>query len=92
MNPPESSPQEAARIPSIYFNGFQLNLSNADVTLLGLLDNEPTIKINLSYTVAKSLLVKLENLIKVLEDNTGRQIMTTDDVGEGLSHLIGEDS
>jgi hypothetical protein len=89
-NAPEAAlPPPAVRVPSIYFNGFQLGLSNADITLLALLDNEPTLKINLSFTVAKSLLDKLQTLMSVLEENTGREIMTTDDVAKGLEGLKG---
>ena len=72
-------------IPAMYFNGFQLGLSNADVSLLAMLDNQPVIKLNISYTVAKTLMVKLQEVMGQLESSTGREIMTTDDAGHSLS-------
>lgn len=84
-NPTAEDPLEKARvIQQIYFNGFQIGISNADVGILGLLDNQPIVKLNVSYTVAKTLVVKLGQLVTQLEKATGREIMTTDDVGKGL--------
>jgi hypothetical protein len=71
-------------VPNFYFNGFQLGLSNADLWTLFLLDNQPIFKANMSYTVAKTLMVKLQSMVETLEKATGREIMTTDDAGRGL--------
>ncbi|MCA1654553.1 MAG: hypothetical protein ABR588_00390 [Sphingomicrobium sp.] len=74
----------AQPIPQVYFNGFQLGLSNADISLVLLLDNQPILKMNMSYTVGKTVLVKLQDMVALLESTTGREIMTTDDAGRGL--------
>ena len=91
MTTPEPpAPMEGARsfnVPGVYFNGFQLMLSNADISLLCLLDNEPALKANMSYTTAKTLLVKLGTLVETLEKSTGRDIMTTEDAGKGLESI-----
>ena len=71
-------------VTQIYINGFQLGLTNADVALVGVLDNEPVIKINMSYTIAKTLVVKLGDIMATLEKSTGREIITTEDAGVGL--------
>ena len=75
-------------VQSVYFNGFQLGLSNADAWLMFMLDNQPFLKANMSYTVAKTLVGKLQTMIDTLEESTGRKIMTTDDAGEGLSGAV----
>jgi hypothetical protein len=88
MAEPDTTPDEnltARPVPASYFNGFLLNLSNADVGLLTLLDNQPVLKVNMSYTVAKTLMLRLQEAIETLEKSTGRKIMTTDDAGEGLT-------
>ncbi len=75
-------------IQSVYFNGFQIGLSNADAWLMFMLDNQPFLKANMSYTVAKTLLAKLQTMIDTLEKSTGREIMTTDDAGVGLGGAV----
>ena len=77
----------ARPVPSFYFNGFQIGLSNADVGLLAMLDNQPVLKLNMSYTTAKTLFVKLAEVMGTLEKSTGREIMTTDDAGKGLGNI-----
>jgi hypothetical protein len=84
--PPASQKAEiiSHAVSQAYFNGFQLGLSNADVNAILLLDNQPVLKLNMSYTVAKTLLVRLQEVVGILEKSTGREIMTTDDAGRGL--------
>jgi hypothetical protein len=81
---PEDMLANPKPVPQIYINGFQIGLSNADVGFVGLLDNQPILKLNMSYTVAKTLVVKLGAMMSSLEKATGREIMTTDDAGTGL--------
>jgi hypothetical protein len=89
MPEPEPTPDEMLAstkpVPASYFNGFQLSLTNADIGLLTLLDNQPVLKLSMSYTTAKTLLVKLSEAIGTLESLTGREIMTSDDAGQGLA-------
>jgi hypothetical protein len=82
--PLDATGSRSVTVSQLYVNGFQLGLSNADVAIVGMLDNQPAVKINLSYTLAKTLVVKLDQLMKSLEEATGREIMTTDDAGSGL--------
>ena len=84
----EGSADVAVPVQQIYINGFQIGLSNADFSFLGLLDNQPNVKINLSYTVAKTLVVKMSEMVSKLEKSTGREIMTTDVSGAGLEDVI----
>ncbi len=79
---------EGVTVRQEYINGFQIGLSNADLSVVGLLDNQPILKINMSYTIAKTLAVKLSEMMAKLEKATGRDIMTTDDAGSGLEEAM----
>ena len=67
-------------IQKIYVNGFVNVIGNGDIMIL-LKNSEKSIAVlSLSYTVAKTLSIKLGDLISRLEERTGNTIMTTDDV------------
>jgi hypothetical protein len=72
---------------SIYFNGFTLGLSNADINALLLLDGQPVARLNMSFTTAKTLIELLGELMNKLELVTEQKIMTTQQVGSGLQTL-----
>lgn len=72
-------------IPEIYFNGFSTFLAPSDVFVVLYRNGYPAAKLNLSYTTAKTLAVQLEKLIADLEEDSGRKIMTIDDVPEQRS-------
>lgn len=71
----------------LYTNGFQLNLSNADVNSIFMLNGVPQISLSMSFTTAKTLAVALNEMIEALECVTGRSIMTTSEVGCGMRLL-----
>lgn len=72
-------------IPKIYANGFITGLSQSDITLLFQLNGQPTCIANLSYTTAKTLCVKLNEVINDLEKKAGREIMVMEYVKDALS-------
>lgn len=88
MATPDKS--EPITVQNVYFNGFQLGLSNADISGMLLLNNVPTMSVSMSYTTAKTLSAALVEMIGALEKVTGREIMTTQQVGEGLEKLSSE--
>lgn len=75
-------------IQSIYFNGFQLGLANSDINTILLQDGQPALRLNMSYTTAKTLLVHLQDIMGKLEEVTDHKIMTTMQVNEGLQKLF----
>ncbi|WP_141521473.1 hypothetical protein [Novosphingobium sp. PC22D] len=79
--------EQLLELPVMYFNGFQLGLSNADVNGILLLNNQPSAAISMSYTTAKTLAEALNQMVDTLEKVTGREIMTTKQVAEGLENL-----
>lgn len=77
-------------VPSIYFNGFSLNLANADMGALLLSDGRPVAKLNMSFTTAKTLAAMLSNLIDIFEKATQHNVMTTEEVTVGLQKIEAE--
>jgi len=82
--PPSVNPNELSdassdpTISKIYVNGFTLGLTNADLLFVGKLNNKPEVVVNMSFTLAKTLVKQLNGLILSLESSTERDIMTTD--------------
>ena len=71
-------------VPKVYANGFINGVSQGDVVVLLHRNGEYVTMLNLSFTVAKTLAVKLGESIASLEARTGSTIMTTDETsGQG---------
>ena len=89
---PEKAPvfDQVVELPSMYFNGFQLGVSNSDVSGVMLLNGQPQLVMNLSYTTAKTLQAALSEIIGELEKVTDRKIMTTKEIENGLSKKADE--
>ena len=83
--------QKATELPpenKYYFNGFTVQITPADFTIVLLLDNEPIAYLNSTHTLAKTLSTKIEGLIKNFEEKTKTTIMTLDELSSALE---GED-
>ena len=76
--------EQVVELPSMYFNGFQLGVTNSDVSGIMLLNGQPQLVMNLSYTTAKTLQQALSSIISDLEDVTGHEIMMTKEIDAGL--------
>jgi hypothetical protein len=71
-------------IPKLYANAFECALGTGDVALL-LRNADKTVGIvNVSYTVAKTLSRRLNELITFLESKSGNPIMTSEQVEKAL--------
>lgn len=84
--------EQIASVQNIYFNGFQLGLSNADMNALLVLDGQPILRLNMSYTTAKTLSDRLLELVNTLQRATEHNVMTTDEVETGLRRIVQERS
>jgi hypothetical protein len=69
-----------ADIPKLYANTFAIVMGTADVTIVLEQNGRPIALLNLSFTSSKTLASKLGGVISKLEENSGREIMTTDDI------------
>lgn len=67
-------------IPKTYANGFSCALGIGDVSVMLQRNGEPIEVLNLSYTVAKTLSIKLQDLISYLENKSKNTIMSTDEI------------
>ena len=70
---------KSSAVPKVYFNGFQTALTNADVVITVECNGEPAALLNLSYTTAKTLALALQETISMLEQKSGRDMLTTHD-------------
>ena len=64
-------------VEKIYFNGFTNTIGLGDILITLEQNGSPVGVLNTSYTVAKTLAIKLADLIGQLEAATGNKIMTT---------------
>lgn len=69
----------------IYFNGFVSAVGQGDILIVLQEDTKPVAVLHASHTVAKTLSLKVGEIIKTLEDRTGRPILTTDEIVALLS-------
>jgi hypothetical protein len=75
----------APNVPKYYVNGFANSLSSSDIIVVLETNGLPTAVLNMSYTVAKTLSQKLGVLVANLETLTGREMLTTDEIGTAIS-------
>jgi hypothetical protein len=90
----ENAPNQAAvdvekainnpEIPNLYANGFITATGNGDALVVLQQNGKSIATLNLSYTMAKTLTLKLGHLVKDLENKTGNTIMTTSDIDIAL--------
>lgn len=79
-------------IPKLYINGFVNFYGAADVGIILKTNDVPTVMLNMSYTVAKTLAEKLNKLVVNFEEQTGNIIMTTDYIEGKISGSKNDDS
>ncbi len=74
--------QAAAELPpdkKFYFNGFTIAVSPMDCAIVLLHNNQPIAFLSTSHTVAKSLAVGIDGLVRGFEEKTGLRIPTLDE-------------
>lgn len=69
---------------SLYFNGFTASIGSGDVLIVLKQQDVPVLILNVSHTVAKTLAVKLGEIMSTFEQRTGSIVMTTDDLRDKL--------
>jgi hypothetical protein len=71
-------------VHQLYANGFLINLSAADISIVILRDNVASATVSMSFTTAKSLVEKLGEAVRRLEKSTNNEIMTIDVIENAL--------
>jgi hypothetical protein len=69
-------------VARIYANGFTLGLTNADMSIVLQLFGRPVAVVSVSYTLAKTLSLKLSHLVNEWEQRTQQTLVTTDKIDE----------
>lgn len=70
------------QVPKIYFNSF-INLVGSSDVAISIQRNGASVGVlNLSYSTAKSLAIKLGEAISAFEATTGNKIMTVDEINK----------
>lgn len=83
--PQQEGPTGPDPLQTTYFNGFSMAIGMGDVVIALQLNGRPTLLLNTSYTVAKTMAEGLATLIGELEHKTGTTIMTTQVVAAALT-------
>jgi hypothetical protein len=73
---------ESGEVIKIYANGFANFFTNSDIGLIFSRNNKPIALLNISLTLAKTLVEKLGQMIHDFEKNTDIKILTTTDIEE----------
>ena len=84
MDDPLAVSERDKAVPTLYFNGFAIGIGNADFTLQIRLENTDSVILKCSYTVAKTLSIKLSEVVARFEAVTNHDVMTTEEVGTAL--------
>jgi len=71
---------EDPNVPKVYANGFLSGLGNGDTTIVFQCNAKPTMVLNMSFTLAKTLAIKIGQMINDIEENSENSIMTTDEI------------
>jgi hypothetical protein len=68
----------------IYFNGFLISVTPHDVTIVLQNNNQPVVFLNTSHIIAKTLVEKLQELIKNFENDTDTHVSTLDEIEKNI--------
>jgi hypothetical protein len=64
----------------IYFNGFTVSVTSADIIIILQHNNIPVAFLNASHTIAKTLASQLMGVIETFQNDSGTEVLTLDDV------------
>jgi hypothetical protein len=75
-----------------YANGFSIAISAADVILILLLNNQPIATVNITHSVAKSIVETLGVILKQFEKKTRSKITTLNIIAEKMNITEGNNA
>ena len=82
---------EEKETPMHYINSAAIGLSLSDITMVGMVDGMPTCRVNMSFTMAKTIAQTLMEVVGQVEDMMQHKIFTLDDMGEAVKLLEAEE-
>lgn len=72
----------------MYFNGFSLTISPADVIITIQMQDKPLLSLHAPHGVAKTLSIKLAGVIQAMEAIAGQPFLTTDELAAGIQKKV----
>ncbi len=72
-------------VPTLYANGFLIFIGQSDVGVVLQTNGRDVCVLNMSFTLAKTMVEKLGITVRGFEENTGNIIMTTDFIQKKMS-------
>jgi hypothetical protein len=75
-------------LPHIYFNGFTITGGNSDILIVLQRNQKPIGTLNCSFTIAKTLVQKLNDIIRSFESTVGQEFLTTDIITSKLNESV----
>lgn len=79
----------SADMPNFYITGFKNGLGPPGVVVVGELNGKSTVVLNMSHSMAKTLAVKLTEMISKMEHALGMSIPTQDEMEAKLRGSLG---
>ena len=73
-----------AQIPELYINGYTIASSASDIVVILLRNGRPVQTLNVSFTLAKTLAIGLNDVVQNIEKKANMDIKTTHDIAKVL--------
>lgn len=72
------------QVPELYANGYNISSSASDIVLVLLRNGRTVQTINISFTLAKTLAIGLNDVVQHIEKKANMDIKTTHDIAKSL--------
>ena len=81
----------STEVPKIYSNGFIVFRSNSDTGIVLQHNGQPAGVVSMSFTTAKSLMIKLGDVIREFEELVETEILTIDEINRKTKREANDD-
>jgi hypothetical protein len=85
--PVPQTPLASYGIPMVYFNGFNVGTTGADVGCILMYDNQPALRTVMSVSAAKSLSQALALIVRKFEEATSTTVVTLEDMKQFMDNM-----
>lgn len=84
----EVAPDAPDTLPTLYVNGFEVNISLSDIHLTLMTNKRKHNKLLVSFTTTKTLIGQLKQAIDIIEEQTKQPILTMSEIKDGIEARI----
>ena len=78
--PRQPMPTLQMALQTFYFNGFQVGVTNSDMNIVAMLDNQPQVKFVMSFNTAKAFVESVRKAVDAIEEATNAKIISNEEV------------